>query len=58
MRATLGSMGAVVGSMMRCVAIVVGMESVERPGRVANPLSLVSASWYEEEQLRLVKGTN
>jgi hypothetical protein len=32
----------------------------ERPGRVADPLSLVVdvTSWYDEEQLRLVKGTN
>ncbi len=32
----------------------------ERPGRIADPLSLVVdiTSWYDEEQLRLVKGTN
>ncbi len=39
---------------------VIVVESWERPGQVANPLSLVVdvTSWYDEEQLRLVKGTN
>ncbi len=40
--------------------MMVGVESWERPGRVANPLSLVvdETSWYDEEQLGLVKGTD
>ncbi len=39
---------------------MVGVEKWERPGRVADPLSLVvdETSWYDDEQLRLVKGTN
>ncbi len=40
--------------------MMVGVESWERPGQVADPLSLVVdvTSLYDEEQLRLVKGTN
>jgi hypothetical protein len=36
------------------------MRAWERPGRIASPLSLVVdvTSWYDEEQLRLVKGIN
>jgi hypothetical protein len=39
---------------------MVGMKSWERPEQVANSLSLVVdvTSWDDEEQLRLVKGTN
>ena len=39
---------------------VIVLESWERPGWVADPLLLVVdvTSWYDEEQLRLVKGTN
>ncbi len=41
-----------------CVAIVVGERVKGRPGRSANPISLDVYSWYEEEQLRLIIGTN
>ncbi len=46
--------------MKAAIVVMVGVESWERPGRVADPLSLVVdfTSWYDEEQLRLVKGTN
>jgi hypothetical protein len=47
-------------SSKAAIVVMVGVESWERPGRVADPLSLDVdvTSWYDEEQLRLVKGTN
>jgi hypothetical protein len=40
-------------------AVAALMRAWKRPGQDADPLSLVVdvTSWYDEEQLRLVKGT-